>query len=339
MALLAASTALGQSPSADRVKAAAEEFDAGRRAYLARDYETAAAHFENADRDAPAPEAIRNAIRARNDAKQFARAATLAAAALARYPDDKNTAKYAKQILAATEKKLHRVVVTCDPACTLLVDGKLSPLPEGTSLLVYLDPGKHQLSAGWSKERHRDKEIQGDAGKETALTFQAPPLPAPPPETPPAASSAPPPPPPEEPPPAKPLSKPVFYATAGVTVLLGGVTLWSALDMRANPGRDKVRRDCAGKDESCPTYQDALQKQTRTNVLLAVSAGAAVATGVVAYFTDWSGAPAPTTGARVSPTFAVGNGWMIGAEGAFLWPSPSSSSTPPRGDPASTATS
>ncbi|MCS6900504.1 MAG: hypothetical protein RMJ98_12575 [Myxococcales bacterium] len=319
VALLVASAARAEAPSAERVKAAAEEFDAGRRAYLARDYETAATHFENADRDAPAPEAIRNAIRARNDAKQFARAATLAAAALARYPDDKNTAKFARQILTATEKKLHRVVIHCDPACTLLVDGKLSPLPEGTSFVVYLNPGKHLLSAGWSKDRHRDKEIEGDAGKESSLSFQAPPLPAspPPPPPPPAASSSAEPKAPPPPPPHKPLARPVFYTAAGVTVLLGGITLWSALDMRSDPGRDKVRRDCAGKDESCPTYQDALRKQTRTNVLLAVSAGALVATGVVAYFTEWSGGGKTTTGTRVSPAFAVGDGWMLGAQGAF----------------------
>lgn len=316
--LVAASGALADTPSADRVKAAAEEFDAGRRAYLAKDYDTAATHFENADRDAPAPEAIRNAIRARNDAKQFARAATLAAAALARYPDDKNTAKFAKQVLSASEKKLHRVKIQCEPACTLLVDGKLSPLPEGSDLVVYVDPGDHQLSAGWSKERHRDEKFTGDAGKETSLKFKAPPLPKPPPppaptatESAPASAEAPPPPPP------KPLSKPIFYTAAGVTALLGGITLWSALDMRANPGRDKVRRDCAGKTESCPTYQDALQKQTRTNVLLAVSAGAVVATGVVAYFTEWSSGAAPTTGAHVRPTVALGNGWFLGAEGAF----------------------
>ena len=62
--------------------------DRGRRAYLAKDFEQAAVHFENAYRDAPRAETLRLAIRARRDAKQLARAATLAAIAQQRYPDD-----------------------------------------------------------------------------------------------------------------------------------------------------------------------------------------------------------------------------------------------------------
>lgn len=315
--LMASSIALADTPSVERLNSAAEEFDAGRRAYIAKDYEAAAIHFENADRDAPAPEAIRNAIRAHMDAKNLARAATLSTAMLARYPKDKTSVQFAKQTLAKTEKKLHRLVVECKPACTLLVDGKLSPLPEGESFTLYTEPGTHKLSAAWSKNRHVDREIEGDAAKETALQFKAPPLPPPP---------APPPPPVVEPPalqstkPApspKPLSRPVFYATAGATVLLSGITIWSALDMRSDPGRAKVRRDCAGKNEKCPTYQNAIQKQTRTNVLIAVTAGAWVATGVVAYFTRWTGESNTTQEARIRPTFTAGDRWMIGAEGAF----------------------
>lgn len=314
--LLHAATARADAPSADRVKSAAEEFDAGRRAYQTRDYEAAAAHFEAADRDAPSAVAIRNAIRAHNDAKNLARAATLSASMLVRYPDDKASVSFAKQTLASHSKKLHRLDIQCEPACTLLVDGKLSPLPEGARFTVFVDPGKHKLSAGWSKGRHRDQEIQGEAGKDTPLSFSAPPLPPPPP--PPAET---PPPPPPEPPPApaskKPLKRPFFYASAGLTAVLGGVTVWSTIDMRSNPGREKVRSDCAGRDESCPTYQRALQSQTRTNVLLGVTAGAAVVTGVVAYFTDWSRA-APTE-ARVMPTLQVGGreGWSLGAQGVF----------------------
>lgn len=313
--LTTASVALADTPSAERIKAAAEEFDAGRRAFTAKDYESAAEHFENADRDAPAPEALRNAIRAHISAKNFARAATLSAAMLVRYPDDKTSGQFAKQTLASTEKKLHRFAIQCKPACTLLIDGKLSPLPEGQQFTIFTEPGKHTLLAAWSKERKREREVDGEAAKETSLQFEAPPLPPPPAPSPTtsATESAPPEPP---PPPPKPLPRPVFYATAGVTVLLAGVTVWSALDMRSDPGRAKVRQDCAGKDESCPTYQDALRKQTRTNVLIAVSAGAAVATGVVAYFTNWSGA-SPTQETRVRPTFGVGKGWMLGAEGAF----------------------
>jgi len=303
-------------PSADRVKAAAEEFDAGRRAYNSKEYDSAAVHFENADRDAPAPEAIRNAIRAHNDAKHFARAATLAAAALVRYPGDKVTSKLAKQVLAANEKQLFKVQVRCSPACVLLVDSKLAPFTEATELLVYVEPGAHKVIAGWSDERRREQPIDAQAGKDISLSFEAPKIR--PKEPPPVASTAsapvtaePP------PPPARPLPRPVFFAAAGLTVAIAGVALWSNLDMRSDPGREKVRRDCAGQSESCPTYQDALSKQTRTNVLLAVTGGVAVATGVVAYFTDWSGGKAAAGRASVRPSVAAGQGWYLGAEGRF----------------------
>lgn len=319
---VAASTALAdETPSADRIKAAAEEFDAGRRAYNAKDYEGAATHFENADRDAPAPEAVRNAIRARSDAKQSARAATLSAAALSRYPNDKVTSKLAKQVLSASEKQLHKLQVQCTPACTLLLDGKLAPLPEATSLVVYLDPGSHRVSAGWSDDRHREQSVEAQAGKDSSLRFEAPPRPQPPPKETATATASAAPTAVEPPPPSGKLPPLVFYSAAGVTAVLGGLTIWSTLDMRSDPGREKVRRDCAGKTASCPTYQDALSKQSRTNVLLAVTGGVAVATGVIAYFTDWAGRPAasPESAARraVRPSLAVGGGLYLGAEGEF----------------------
>src|SRR3954466_1820166 len=82
--------AVAAPPDADRLKAAAEEFDSGRRSFKIKDFENAAVHFENADRDAPSPEALQIAIRARKEAGHTARAATLAALALSRYPTDKS---------------------------------------------------------------------------------------------------------------------------------------------------------------------------------------------------------------------------------------------------------
>ena len=90
-------------PSPERIKAAAEEFDRGRRADLAKDFEQAAQLFENAYRDAPSKETLRLAIRARRDAKQLARAATLAAMVQARYPDDAASMQYAKETLDSAD--------------------------------------------------------------------------------------------------------------------------------------------------------------------------------------------------------------------------------------------
>src|SRR6185503_5462129 len=98
-------------PDAERLKIAAEEFDAGRRAFKVKDFENSAVHFENADRDAPSPEALQSAMRARKEAGQMARAATLAALALSRYPNDKAVVDFAKQVLGESERLLYRLTV------------------------------------------------------------------------------------------------------------------------------------------------------------------------------------------------------------------------------------
>lgn len=306
-------------PDAERIRAAAEEFDAGRRAFKLKDYETAASHFENADRDAPLPEALRNAIRARFEAKQLARAATLSAQALERYPKDKVTMKLAKQVLAAADKELYRLELLCTPACTLLIDTKLATQGESEKSVVFIEPGTHSVLAAWSGERSVGEQVIAVAGESRSLSFTAPP------EKPKVVEPPPEPPKPVEPPPAPPSGMPkvVFYSALGATAVLGGVSLWSGLDMRSSPGHDKVRRDCVGQGEECPTYQEGLSKQRRTNVLLAVSGVAAVATGVIGvFFTDWSsGAPSSSTGIgplkQVVPTVAVGDGLSLGATGQF----------------------
>lgn len=302
----------------ERIRTAAEEFDAGRRAFTAGDFASAAEHFENADRDAPAPEALRMAIRARFAAKHFDRVATLATAALDRYPDDKSTVAFAKEMLAKVPKRLHRLTVTCDEPCTLLLDRRIAPTAESTSSVIYVEPGEHDIVAGWSEGRTKRRTVDAEAGGATELAFEAPPIPEKPPE---------PVPPPPKPKPVEPkeeepkgLQPVYFYGALGITGVLTGVTVWSALDMRADPGKDKVREDCAGKDESCPTYQDALSSQKRTNVLLITTGVAAAGTAVLgAFFTDWSGAKDESGMERVgvTPTLGIGEGVFVGANGTF----------------------
>src|SRR5689334_10253547 len=80
------SLAQDNAPSAEDIKAAAEEFDLGRRSFKAKDYVEAAEHFESADQNAPSAAALELAIRSRDRAGQLERAATLAALAVRRHP-------------------------------------------------------------------------------------------------------------------------------------------------------------------------------------------------------------------------------------------------------------
>jgi hypothetical protein len=123
-----------------------------------------------------------------------------------------------------------------------------------------------------------------------------------------------------------------FWVGVGLTAVLGGTTIWSGIDTKNNPGADAVRDACKTVDSSgahsdnCNTlYNQGRSNQTRTNVLLGVTAGVGVATAVVgAFFTDWGSkkseaeaAKARSKGFSVEPWLAIGSGASVGALGRF----------------------
>ena len=274
-------------PSADRLKSAAEEYDRGRRAFLADDFDGAAVHFENAYRDAPRAETLRLAIRARRTGKQVARAAILAAVAQQRYPDDAPTAQLAKETLAEAAPQLNEYVIDCNADCAVAADGRVVSQSDAPKHRIFLEPGSHELGVSF-KQGDVARHVDAKRGGKDALAFEAPPAPVAPPVV---VAPLPPSPPvvPETPPSTKPLGPALFFVAAGVTLALGAGTLLSGIDAKNNPGVDAVRKACAGKDTSCPEYQDGKSKETRTNVLLGVTIGAAAITGVIGiFFTAWS---------------------------------------------------
>ena len=330
-ALVLTSTVLGvaaHAQDAERLKMAAEEFDAGRRSYKAKDFEGAAVHFENADRDAPSADALFAAIRSRREAQQLARAATLAASGLVRYPQDKQLAEYANEVLGEADKVLHKVTITCQPQCTLVLDKKLVPPgTETTSATIYVDPGPHDIVAGWPGEKRSSKAVNAVVGGTTQLKLVVPsavekPAPAPTAKPPPVEAE------PEQPAvPEKPkvtletssgLPPAVFLVGVGVTVVAGGVMIWSGLDTKSNPGPDKVRQQCQAAEPDCETlYNQGIAKQNRTNALIIGTAVAGVATGVIgAFFTNWGGSRAKS-GSSLVPVVGYDNGMTVGALGRF----------------------
>lgn len=81
-----------------------------------------------------------------------------------------------------------------------------------------------------------------------------------------------------------------FYASAGVTVALGAVTLWSGLD--ANSAYNSYERDLPtlNQDQINRRVDEGNGKETRTNVLIAVTSLAAVGTTALGVFAvDWGG--------------------------------------------------
>ncbi len=317
LGLLASTTALAE-PTPQQLKAASDQFDLGVKAAQSGDLEGAAVHFENADREAPSDATLKAAIRARRDAKQPDRASTLAELALTRHADKEELTTFARSVILGGERALSKVEVTCKPACELAVDKKIVHGEASTRRVLWLTGGKHVVGAGWGA-KGASKELTTTAGGSTQLAF------APPEDPKPAAAAAPvdkpaaEAPPPDRPAPAKPSGKVgpgLFVGGAVVTGVLAAASVWSGLDTKSNPGPDKVKQACLGKGDTCPEYRDGLAKQSRTNLLLGLTAGAAVVTGVIGVvFTDWgSGDKA----GRVVPVAVIGDkAAAVGAVGRF----------------------
>ncbi len=301
LVLGAGSTAYAQDgasePTPAQVRIAAEAFDHGREAYKAEEYVEAAEQFEKADSNAPSPAALELAIRARDKAGELDRAATLMSLALHRHPNDENLLKIASDLSKRAAATLYELTANCDSPCDLTVGGKIVHGGPETQRTLYISPGTLTVRAGWADNRSDSKQVQAEAGGKGEISFVAPNTAATQsmakePDEPVAAAPAAPPGEPRDAGAGKSSgwSPTVFFVGAGLTAVLGGVTVWSGIDTVNNPGADRVKKECGTQGEACALYQDGLSKQRRTNVLIGVTAGVGVATvliGVLA--TDWSG--------------------------------------------------
>ncbi len=336
LVLLAAAPALADKvPDAAQVRAAAEHFDAGASAFKARSFEDAASHFEAADAAVPTPKTLRQAIRARSEAGHGARAATLAALALERYPGDEATIKLAKDTIAQVEPLVQTVKISCASPCVLAYGTRSVPGEATTRWTLYLDPGKVTLAASFFGGSSAQHEVIAVAGQSRELRFEPKEAPSKRPVTPEIAPSPSKHPTPEldksEPPQAEPQATPppdqasgrglhpaFFFAGLAATAGVGGVTIWSAVDTATNPGPDVVKQACVGQGESCPEYQLGRSKQLRTNILIGASAGTAAVTLVLAIFTNWGGSKKAKAQRSITPTALIeGRGAGLGALGTF----------------------
>jgi hypothetical protein len=301
-------------PDADKLKAASDSFESGAKAFKAKQFEQAAAYFEAADDAVPSAKALRLAIRARTEAGQAARAATLAAQALDLYGADSETTKLAQETLDKLSPSLQEVKVSCVSPC--LVAAGTTPIhgQQATRWRIFLEPGKTKLGATFvGNITAPEQQIFAAPGGTASLRFEPPadakPVPPVPPtpdgpktgdrpsnEVPPTDT------PPDEAPKKKHFGAhpALFFVALGATAALGATTIWSGIDTKNNPGPDKVKAACAGKGTDCPAYKEGLAHQTRTNVLIGVTAGTAAVTLIIgAFLTNWHGNdktdPAPST--------------------------------------------
>jgi len=310
-------------PSPAQVRVAAEAFDLGRQSYKDGRYTEAAEQFERADSNAPSSTALELAIRARDKAGDLDRAGTLASLALLLYPDDENIGKIAPDVISRAGASSFELTVTCTEPCEI-ADGQQTVHGNAARRrTLFLSAGQHSLRAGYAGGKTESKSVEAAAGGSGTLEFSGPaaedvPVPVAPPE--PKEEPAPPP---EEAPKSSGLPPTVVWVGAGATAVAGGVTIWSGLDTVNNPGADKVKAECAKGDTNCALYKEGRSKQARTNILLGVTGGLALATGLIAALAvDWGPASLPGVDSAkkktfVRPYFSWQNGPSLGARGNF----------------------
>ena len=290
-------------PTPAQVRTAAEAFDRGREAYKTEDYVEAAEQFESADANAPSAAALELAIRARDKAGQLDRAATLAALALARHPDDPNIQKIAPAIVERAKAELFELDLKCDEACDVTVGGKIAPGRRATERTIFLISGTYAVRAGWSGDRSSSKSVEASKGQAGTLEFSAPDVVvAPAPVAAPVATA-----------PDKPRGRRSGRSPASCRRPCSGSASGSPLRWVVSPSGAVSTRKTIPVRTGCGThatravadcqslYDQGVDKQHRTNVLLGVTAGVGVATAVVGvFFTDWGGSKKSEPAAEAS---------------------------------------
>lgn len=274
-----------QGPRPEAVAGASAAFREGQAAQLAGDYARAAEMFELADDTAPSGAALRSAIRNRQAAGHNARAASLAAEAILRYPEDAETRALADQTIAALAPTLGHLVIRCEPACTASVDGRAAHEHASALVELYVDPGAHSVVASWAGRDPVSESVEVAPGATEERSMTAPevavaepePVDEPEPVTQPAPVT--------EPAPSSGVSPIVFGSLVGLTLISGGVLIWSGIDVMQ-------ARDAYVLAPTRAGYDDGVSRELRTNVLIGVTAALGLGSLIVAFFTDFGGSAA-----------------------------------------------
>ena len=295
-------------------------------------FEEAASHFENAFFAAPNPAELRSAIRARRDAGELARAATLAAIGQRRFPGDAATAKVAADVIAQARPHVYEVKIASSALYSVAIDEKIVAAERVTESRLFVNPGSHQVVVSWSDDRNTRISIDATEGGTVSLQLDPPASPPPQPAPAPALAPGPapvpavvtPPPVAPPPPPSKPFGPTVFITGAALTAFGVGLIVWSGIDTLHSPGSSAVKTACAagfnGNSLCQSDYREGMNAQLRTNIVVAATSAVAAATAIVGlFFTEWPSAPTagvrdPTAGPRVAPVVGVGR---AGVEGTF----------------------
>jgi hypothetical protein len=280
---------------ADDPEAARAAYDRGAAAFEAKRYAEAANDLARADALAPNPVALASALKATELADDAVLGMTLADRAELRAGAGEAVVAAARRVREKFQARTGKLSIRCAAVrgCAVTVDAEPFPVEQQR----WVKAGAHalEISAGGAVGRYT-VVIEGGKTVDWQEPGGPPPAAEPPPPEPPKPAPEPPKPAPEAPPPPRGVSPGWFFASLGVTAVLGGITVWSGVDTLS-----KHKDFDAGRIEGS-VGQAA---QTRTNVLIGVTGAAAAATLAVGVFgVRWSSAPAKAQSAvdlRLAP--------------------------------------
>lgn len=263
-------------------------FDAGVKAYQEGDYPTALQQFREAFKYKPHPAVGLNLALAESKNGMLLEAIARFDEVIAHPEASDKLREAAKRERDTVEGNLAVLMldVTSGGNVSATVDG--APML-GNPPSVRLNPGTHHMRVTEGDQVLLERNVSLGLGERLRIAVQrssevkvvVPPKPKPRPKPKPKSGV-----------------DPVWlYASAGTTVALGALTLWSGLDTRSDYNNFKRDLPTLPQDEINRRVDDGNGKETRTNVLLGVTTLAAAGTAVLGiWFVDWDDAPASEQG-------------------------------------------
>jgi hypothetical protein len=305
---LVVALALAGAPGAARAddpEAARAAYDRGAAAFEAHRYAEAAAELARADALAPNPIALGNALKAAELADDPVLAMTLADRAELRPGAGEAALTAARRVREKMAARVGKLSIRCAAArgCAVTVDAEPFPVEQQR----WIKAGTHavEITSGAAAGRYT---VTVEAGQ--TLAWSEPASAAPPPPPPPVTPAPSPPPEPPPPPPPRGISPAWFAVGAGLTAVAGGFLVASGVDTLGK------HSDYVGFKTADPGPGQAAQ--TRTNVLVGVTAALGVATAAIGIFAvRWSASPGP----RAPSSRAAPSRWMsvtVGPAGGTL---------------------
>jgi hypothetical protein len=274
------------------------EFDAGIEAYRAGNFREAADRFTKAHAYRAHPVVLFNLALAQAKLELFVEAVGGYEKVLADPETPKELKKQVEEERTAAERNVATIEIDAGAGAETFVDEKRV---DGQPARARVNPGEHRIRAmadgreifsravrvgagdrlRLAVDRSREVVVPKD-GREKAIPDDR-----------------------VEPPPASAGVSPLwFYVAGGVTLALGAVATWSALDTQS--AFDDYERDLPklSQSEVNRRVAEGHDKERRTNILIGGAVIALAGTAVLGvFFVDWSGksATAPRRGSRSAP--------------------------------------